>query len=135
SGAAVDGKEVFEQEQILNLAAAARELLEKVRIGSFVSNKDTFVAIHRLVARNEALEWGVFRGEGDEKNFTPSVALGEKGYHDSLPTKPNAPELNVVFERALPVFDNLPPLERGLSFFLFGALRQFFFDGNKRTSR
>jgi prophage maintenance system killer protein len=27
------------------------------------------------------------------------------------------------------------PFERGAAFFLFGALQQFFFDGNKRTSR
>lgn len=27
------------------------------------------------------------------------------------------------------------PIEKGLAFFLFGALQQFFFDGNKRTSR
>jgi prophage maintenance system killer protein len=29
----------------------------------------------------------------------------------------------------------LNPLEKALAFFLFGALQQFFFDGNKRTSR
>jgi prophage maintenance system killer protein len=28
-----------------------------------------------------------------------------------------------------------PPFERATAFFLFGALQQFFFDGNKRTSR
>ena len=27
------------------------------------------------------------------------------------------------------------PFERATAFFLFGALQQFFFDGNKRTSR
>jgi prophage maintenance system killer protein len=27
------------------------------------------------------------------------------------------------------------PFERATAFFLFGSLRQFFFDGNKRTSR
>ena len=27
------------------------------------------------------------------------------------------------------------PRERGMAFFLFGALQQFYFDGNKRTSR
>jgi Fic family protein len=29
----------------------------------------------------------------------------------------------------------LPPFEGGLAMFLFGAYFQFFFDGNKRTSR
>jgi prophage maintenance system killer protein len=49
---------------------------------------------------------------------------------------PGAPELNRVFAAGITALNELPSvLERGLAFFLFGALQQFFFDGNKRTSR
>jgi hypothetical protein len=93
--------------------------------------------LHRLVARNEALEWGVFRGEGEETRYTPDVALGEAGRHTPLPTLPGAPELNRVFAAGTRALTEQVSnaFERGCAFFLFGALQQFFFDGNKRTSR
>lgn len=46
------------------------------------------------------------------------------------------PNLNQIFSDGLLALEQLAhPLERGIIFFLFGALQQFFFDGNKRTSR
>jgi prophage maintenance system killer protein len=63
--------------------------------------------------------------------------LGEAGRYTPLPTLPGAPELNRVFAagtRAL-AEQVSNAFERGCAFFLFGALQQFFFDGNKRTSR
>ena len=66
-------------------------------------DKLNFTALHRLVARDEAPEWGHFRGEGDET-------------------------INRVFERGLTVLaaEVLQPFERAAAFFLFGALQQFF---------
>lgn len=48
-----------------------------------------------------------------------------------------APELNRVFVKGLQALQNevQHPFEKAAAFFLFGALQQFFFDGNKRTSR
>jgi Fic family protein len=45
--------------------------------------------------------------------------------------------LNRVFSQGIEELNNqvLHPFEKALAFFLFGALQQFFFDGNKRTSR
>jgi hypothetical protein len=40
------------------------------------------------LARNETLEWGHFRGEGPETQFTPYVALGERGRFTPLATEP-----------------------------------------------
>ena len=85
--------------------------------------------------RNEALEWGVFRGEGQERHYTPNVGLGEAGQYTPLATAPGAPELNRVFDEWVRELSACAPFERALAFFLFGALQQFFFDGNKRTSR
>ncbi len=134
-GVTVGGRRVSDQEQVLNLAESSKRLLALVKSGRFELSKAIFVELHRLVARNEALEWGLFRGEGEETNYTPDVGLGTYGRHTPLRTLPGAPELNRVFQEGIAALADCPPFERALAFFLFGALQQFFFDGNKRTSR
>lgn len=134
-GVTVGGRKLTDQEQILNLAESAKRLLALVKGGEFTLSKGVFTELNGLVARNEALEWGVFRGEGLEKNYTPNVGLGEAGYHTPIATTPGAPQLNKVFHDGVSSLDACAPFERALAFFLFGALQQFFFDGNKRTSR
>jgi len=134
-GVTVGGRKLSDQKQVLNLAESSKHLLALVKSAKFELTKATFTEIHSLVAHNEALEWGVFRGEGQETNYTPDVSLGEYGRYTPLPTIPNAPELNAVFKNGLSSLSTCEPFERGAAFFLFGALQQFFFDGNKRTSR
>ena len=136
-GVTVGGRRTSDQEQVLNLAQSAKHLLSLVRAGTFALNKSTFTEIHALVAHREALEWGHFRGEGIETQYTPDVALGEQGRYTPLPTVAGAPELNRVFTEGVTALDRdvTNPFERATAFFLFGALQQFFFDGNKRTSR
>lgn len=136
-GVTIGGRKLSDQEQVLNLAESAKKLLALVRHSKFALDKATFVHLHSLVARNEALEWGVFRGEGKEKNYTPDVSLGEQGRHSPLPTIAEAPVLNAVFNQGLSALETeVPnPFEKALAFFLFGALQKFYFRGNKRTSR
>ena len=136
-GITVGGRKISDQEQILNLAESSKQLLHIVKSNAFVLNKETFCGLHAIVARNEALEWGHFRGEGDEINYTPHVGLGSHGQHIPLSTLKGAPELKKVFDRGVQVLNSHieSSFEKALAFFLFGALQQFFFDGNKRTSR
>lgn len=134
-GVTIGGRKVSDTEQVLNLADSNRKLLELVTSGRFDLNKQTFTLLHAIIARNEALEWGVLRGEGEQTQYTPSVHLGEAGFHKPLPTLPGAVELNRVFAEGIAHIKTLPPVEGALTMFLFGALQQFFFDGNKRTSR
>jgi hypothetical protein len=134
-GITVGGRKISDQEQVLNLAESSKQLLSMVRSGDFSLSKSTFTALNGIVARREALEWGVFRGEGQEKSYTPDVGLGERGRYTPLPTLPGAPELNRVFNQGVSALQACEPFERATAFFLFGALQQFFFDGNKRTSR
>jgi Fic family protein len=136
-GVTIGGRRLSDQEQVLNLVISSKHLLNLVKAGKFSLDKATFTEFHDLVARNEALEWGHFRGEGDEINYTPEVALGEHGRYTPLATIPGAPELNRVFATGLQALndDAQCPFEKAAAFFLFGALQQFFFDGNKRTSR
>ncbi len=136
-GVTVGGHKLSDHEQILNLAKSPKHLLAQVKSGRFRLDKASFCELHGIVARNEALEWGHFRGEGQETNYTPEVSLGEFGRYSPLPTMVGARELNRVFANGVDALSegHLQPFERGLAFFLFGSLQQFFFDGNKRTSR
>jgi len=65
------------------------------------------------------------------------VSLGAHGRYTPLPTLAGAPELNRVFQAGVEALQTqVPgPVEQALGFFLFGALQQFFFDGNKRSAR
>ncbi|WP_236127691.1 Fic family protein [Cedecea colo] len=134
-GVTIGGRKVSDTEQVLNLADSNKKLLELVTSGRFDLNKETFTLLHTIIARNEALEWGVLRGEGEQTQYTPNVHLGEAGLYKPLPTLPGAVELNRVFAEGVAHIKTLPPVEGALATFLFGALQQFFFDGNKRTSR
>lgn len=134
-GVTVGGHKLSDAEQITNLADSGKKLIELVRSGRFDLDKQTIVLLHDIVARNEALEWGVFRGEGDEHTYTPYVALGERGEHNPVPTEPGAPALNRIYAEGVARIKKLPAYEGALVMFIFGALQQFFFDGNKRTSR
>ncbi|GHU05912.1 hypothetical protein FACS1894205_6590 [Alphaproteobacteria bacterium] len=136
-GVTVGGKKLFDQNQILNLAKSSKHLLALVQSEKFGLTKEIFTELHGVVAFEEALEWGVFRGEGEETCFSPHVALGEAGHYDPIPTSAGAKELNEIFSQGSAALESSlsNPLEKGIAFFLFGALQQFFFDGNKRTSR
>ena len=136
-GITVGGHKISDQEQILNLAESSKRLLTLVKTTRFSLDKATFCELHSIVARNEALEWGHFRGEGEETHYTPDVGLGEHGRYTPQPTTPGGLELHGRFIQGVRMLkEHLPnPFELATAFFLFGALQQFFFDGNKRTSR
>jgi len=107
-GVTVSGRKISDQEQILNLAESSKRLLAMVKSGQFSLSKPVFAELNGIVARKEALEWGVFRAD--------------------------ALELNRVFSDGVAALQACEPFERATAFFLFGALQKFFFDGNKRTS-
>lgn len=135
-GITVGGRTIADQEQVLNLGKSNKRLIELVKGGKFALDKQTFCELHGIIAREEALEWGHFRGEGETTTYTPEVALGEAGRYTPPPTDKGAVELNRIFNNAQNALEKVQnPLERGIAFFLHGALMQYFFDGNKRTSR
>jgi Fic family protein len=137
SGITVGGIRISDQDQVANLARSCKKLHSLVKEDAFQCDRTTFLMLHKILAREEALEWGVFRGEGEHTDYTPHVALGQYGSYKPLPTEAGANNLITVFEQGVAALHaHCPnPWERGIAFFLFGALQQFFFDGNKRTSR
>ena len=134
-GITTGSRKVTDQQQILHIAQAAKELGGLVASGNFALIKTVSDRLHDALMREDALESGHFRGEGEESNYTPHVGLGDRGEYHPSPTKPGATELNRRFREGVDALASCPPLERGIAYSLFGALHQFYFDGNKRTAR
>ncbi len=134
-GVTVGGRRLSDERQILNLAEAAHELASVVEAGAFALNRETSNHFQLLIARDEALEAGLFRGEGREM-ATPRVGLGAHGRYTPPETQRGGANLRHIYEAGTEEIAALAgPFEQGAAYFLFGALRQFYFDGNKRTSR
>ncbi|GIH72937.1 Fic family protein [Sphaerimonospora thailandensis] len=135
-GITVGGHKVSDERQVLNLAEAARELVTVVKSGEFRLDKATSDRFHQIIARDEALEAGHFRGEGS-LTLTPGVSLGEYGRYLPPQTVPGGENLRQIHAEGLRALDDEAddPFEQAIAYFLFGALQQFYFDGNKRTAR
>ena len=96
-GVTVGGHLLEDERQVLNQAASWKELLARAQQGSFELNHKTFCALHTLVAREEAVEWGAFR--------TGSVTIAGTDYEP-----PCWESLEAIFEAGLEVLrriDNL----------------------------
>lgn len=77
--------------------------------------------LNEFVARNEALEWGVLR--------TGHVGISGVDYEPPIPVRSEVePELCELLAA------DTTNTERAIDAFLWGARRQLFWDGNKRTS-
>ena len=135
-GITVGGRKISDEQQVLNLAEAANELLRLVKTGEFRLDKEISDRLQYLIARDEALESGNFRGEGKEQ-LTPGVGLGAHGRYMPPQTQPGGENLRRIYVRGLEfIHTELGDVfEQALAYFLFAALQQFYFDGNKRTAR
>jgi Fic family protein len=122
-GITVGGHKLSDEQQILNQNKSVEKLFELVENSKFGLSKEIFCTLNSLVAENEALESGKFR--------SGMVFIGGT---DHKPPKHD--ELNKVYEEGILKIENIENIVlKAISFFLFGALNQFFYDGNKRTSR
>ncbi len=136
-GVTVGGYKISDERQVLNVIAASKELAGPVEEDIFRVNRATFDHLHELVAFEEALEWGRFRGAGAITDMTPRVSLGDREFTPPHPTTEGAGPLIDQFERGVSFLESEieNPLEQSMALFLFGAFQQFYFDGNKRTAR
>ncbi|MCL5974579.1 MAG: cell filamentation protein Fic [Gammaproteobacteria bacterium] len=134
-GVTVGGRKILDQDQVLNLINCSKHLFRLIKSGEFELSKSIFIELDFILSRNVAIECGVFRGGGQETSFTPEVSLGSHGRHTPVQTVSGAPKLNRIFKEGISLLAHCEPVERATAFFLFGALQQFFFDCNKRTSR
>lgn len=122
-GITVGGHKLSDEKQVLNQAKSWKHLLGWVEKGQFELIKQTFLTLNALVAEEEALEWGKFR--------TGHVSIAGTNY-----TPPSVESLDTLFNEGISKISLIQNQhERAIAFFLFGSLQQFFWDGNKRTSR
>lgn len=123
-GITIGGHKISDVEQVLNIKDAWHLILEVVKTNTFIVSKDMFHSINSIIARGEALEWGKFR--------TGRVGIaGTKTY-----TAPLYSELDNIFDRELPIIlAHKNEVEQAIHLFLWAALNQFYWDGNKRTAR
>lgn len=135
-GITVGGRKISDEQQVLNLAEAANKLLQLVKTREFGLAKEISDNLQYLIARDEALESGHFRGEGAEV-LTPGVGLGAHGRYMPPPTEPGGENLRRIYTHGVQFIQvELDyAFEQAIAYFLFAALQQFYFDGNKRTAR
>ncbi|VAW66391.1 Huntingtin interacting protein E-like protein [hydrothermal vent metagenome] len=122
-GTTVGGYSLSDQNQVLNQFESLKYLLKLVKNNKFICNQETILAAHNILAKGEALKWGCLR-DGE-------VSISGTGHKPPL-----AGELNQLHLAGLKEISNVENVfERALLYFCFGSINQFFFDGNKRTSR
>lgn len=122
-GITVGGHKVSDEQQVLNQNKAVDLLLQMVKDKTFHTDQTTVCALHAKVAYEETLTWGVFR-DGP-------VNIGGTDYKP-----PQAEDLLPIFETGIQeILQIESPIIRALCYLLFGSINQFFWDGNKRTSR
>lgn len=122
-GTTVGGHKLSDEQQILNQNRSINLLFQIIASEQFTLNKATLCSLHAQVAKEEALTWGRFR-DGN-------VNIGGTEY---LPPSPD--KLERLFTQGIAAIKEINhPIIAALTYFLFGARTQFFFDGNKRVSR
>lgn len=122
-GITIGGHFLSEQKQVLNQYQSLKYLMDLVRQDNFCFGSKVILAAHNLIAEEEAQEWGCLR-------------KGEVRISGTEHQPPRAEELYDLLEQGVVAIQNIAhPVERALVYFCFGSLNQFFYDGNKRTSR
>lgn len=118
NGVNVPGVRLDDIQAILNMRDAWRYLINHIDEPVTLS----FICkLNEFVARNEALEWGVLR--------TGSVGISGTDYVPPIPAEEEVRgELDALLSSGGSV------TQTAIDAFLWGARRQLFWDGNKRTS-
>lgn len=123
-GITIGGHKISDVEQVLNIKEAWAFLLASIKTDSFSISKSFFNKLNGIIAKDEAILAGKFR------NGSVGIA-GTSTYQ-----APDFENLDEIFETELPVIINgFSPVEQAIRIFLWGSLNQFYWDGNKRTSR
>lgn len=123
-GITIGGHTVSDEQQIFSIRNAWNHLFDIVSQNKVILNIDTFNEFNHIVAENKNLISGAFR--------TGQVRIAGTEF---MP--PKAEDLGSIFESELPELIKRCKSQTELAFdiFLWGALNQFYYDGNKRTSR
>ncbi len=122
-GITVGGHKIEDEQQVLNQNKSISLLFSILQNKEFKLDKETFCKLNKIVSEGESLKPGEFR--------TAQVTIGGTDY---IP--PKADKLDELFIQGVKKISKIEnPVIRSFIFFGFGSRYQFFWDGNKRTSR
>jgi len=122
-GITVGGHKVHDQQIALNQADTWRTLFDRIGRNQFEVTIGNVCALHSIAAKNEALDYGMFRSGG--------VTIAGTDY---IP--PQADALPALFEKMVLDANKISDIyDRAIHFFLTMARCQFFYDVNKRMGR
>ncbi len=122
-GITVGGHKITDSEQVLRLNQALSYVIALIKDVKFEFTAQIAKEIQTIAAKTEALELGVFRNGG--------VSVGGSTFK-----VPNADMLDTLYEQGKQTLNTIAdPIQKAFLLFLWGSLIQFFWDGNKRTSR
>lgn len=123
-GITVGGHKLSDEQQILNIRNGWIYLLDLVVKKETNIDVNLFNIFNNIVAKDEALISGTFRN-------------GQVRIADTDFMPPKAEELDNIFKNELSKIIKRCKSKTDLAFeiFLWGSLNQFYYDGNKRTSR
>jgi hypothetical protein len=135
TGEFIAGRSIFDERQVGALKIAHDVLFQLVADERFSLTKTVSDSLHKFVAVHEALEVGHFRGQGLATPGGGTVAVGAETFHASAPGKRGV----VLVEEHRSLLEYLrevdDPRERAIAYFCAATRRQFYWDGNRRTSR
>lgn len=121
-GKTVSGLSTKQLRSIENYGLACEKLVDMLEKGTFSLSKDTLFSLHEIVAKDEALHVGRFRGH--------QVLIEQSHY---IP--PKSEYLESIFEEGVKFLSSLKNTqEKSICSFLFLSRSQFFSDCNKRTA-
>ncbi len=122
-GMTVGNKDLHEQNIALNQINAWKMILSDLNNNKVEINKSYSHKIHKIAAKEDAMEWGQFR--------SGNVTIAGTDY---LP--PKTAELNDKYKQMLDEFSAIKDDYKKASFlFLHYAKNQFYYDNNKRQGR
>lgn len=133
-GVTIGGHRIEEVEQVRALGESYELLIHLVGSGTFRLNKETTDRLHAIVARNEAIESGAFRGEG-QVTGGGSVRLSSGGVVDGVPQEELPRRWALLMDFLHDPSQVSDPRLRALIYNAAATRAQFYFDGNKRTAR
>lgn len=121
--------------RVIALSEATDLVLTRVRAGEFDLSKRTSDDVHRLLAPFDALEAGMFRGEGQVGGGGTVNVRGAATFHAHSSDDGGA-KLNQVYRDGVTRIRAIEhPAVRSATYSAFAAYHQFYLDANKRTGR
>ncbi len=133
-GVTIGGQTVSDTKQILALKAGYDYVVDQVETSAFTFTKATSDNVHRLVGEHEAIETGMFRGEG-VVDGCGTVRLANGGVARGLEPGPDGRNLKARHKRTVAYLADLDPRAAAVLYFAAATRTQYYFDGNKRTAR